>query len=344
MQRARLVFSLIWLAAAAVPGAEPSPGFQEIFSLIRSNLAGAKSDELERAAVRGLLQQLQPQVLMATNAADAGAAGEVVKTNLFDEAFAYLRVSRVNRGLTEQVKASLDRLAADKKFKGLVLDLRFARGQDYAVAVAVADQFIATDKPQLSVGTATLRSTTKTNAVAIPMVVLVNRETAGAAEALAALLRQNKAALLIGGATAGEAYAYKEFPLAGGQRLRIATGTVKLGDGSAMPAQGVTPDIATGASAADERAWQADPYKDLSRGGASPGAGAASSSTNNVRKRINEAELVRRQREGQNPDEESPVLRPRETEPVKPLVRDPALARAIDLLKGLAVVRQFRAP
>ena len=33
---------------------------------------------------------------------------------------------------------------------------------------------------------------------------------------------------------------------------------------------------------------------------------------------------------------------PRIVEPEKPLLRDPALARAVDLLKGLAVVRASR--
>ena len=38
--------------------------------------------------------------------------------------------------------------------------------------------------------------------------------------------------------------------------------------------------------------------------------------------------------------QKSPVQLP--TEPDKPVVRDPALARALDLLKGLAIVGQFR--
>ena len=60
-----------------------------------------------------------------------------------------------------------------------------------------------------------------------------------------------------------------------------------------------------------------------------------------VRRRLNEAELVRMLREGQTPEEEQAMTR-REAEPGPPLVHDPVLARAIDLLKGLQVVQQFR--
>ena len=57
--------------------------------------------------------------------------------------------------------------------------------------------------------------------------------------------------------------------------------------------------------------------------------------TNRVvrRPRFNEAELVRERREGIS---EADVTALREREPEKPVVSDPALARALDLLKGLA--------
>jgi hypothetical protein len=46
---------------------------------------------------------------------------------------------------------------------------------------------------------------------------------------------------------------------------------------------------------------------------------------------------VREHRAGESPDEQTAKRPP---EPQVPVVSDPALARALDLLKGLAVVRQ----
>jgi hypothetical protein len=57
--------------------------------------------------------------------------------------------------------------------------------------------------------------------------------------------------------------------------------------------------------------------------------------------RLNEAELVREHREGgSRVTNAAPRLR--DEEPQTPVVSDPVLARALDLLKGLAVVRQSR--
>jgi hypothetical protein len=57
------------------------------------------------------------------------------------------------------------------------------------------------------------------------------------------------------------------------------------------------------------------------------------------RARFNEAELVRERREGVS---EADLTALRVREPEKPMVQDPALARALDLLRGLALVRQSR--
>ena len=48
------------------------------------------------------------------------------------------------------------------------------------------------------------------------------------------------------------------------------------------------------------------------------------------------------QREGLNPeDQDATAAAPgRETDPAGPVVRDPALARALDLLKGIAIVER----
>jgi hypothetical protein len=178
-----------------------------------------------------------------------------------------------------------------------------------------------------------LRATAKTNAIQLPTAILVNRHTSGAAEVLAALLRQNQVGLLIGSGTPGGVRQFKDFTLSTGQRLRIATGETKLGDGQGLPAGGLRPDIAITVGAEEERAFYAEPYRNLGRSSVIAG-GAAHGQDSPAR--LNEAELIRRMKEGQNP-ETAPVV----TTPsvATPQVRDPALARALDLLKGLSVVR-----
>jgi hypothetical protein len=67
----------------------------------------------------------------------------------------------------------------------------------------------------------------------------------------------------------------------------------------------------------------------------------STSSTNNFLSFVDhttEADLVRAKIKDGEEDEN---LKPeRSTEPQKPFIRDPVLARAVDLIKGLAIVRQ----
>jgi hypothetical protein len=97
----------------------------------------------------------------------------------------------------------------------------------------------------------------------------------------------------------------------------------------------------------DEKAYFGDAFKLPPRAELFAGAGLSSTNpaaaTNRAarRARFNEAELVRERREGASVEPDSGVSR--EREPETPVVHDPALARALDLLKGLAVVHQSRA-
>jgi len=63
--------------------------------------------------------------------------------------------------------------------------------------------------------------------------------------------------------------------------------------------------------------------------------------TNRLPRHLTEAELVRMHRDGERPDADLPAAKAPEAE-APHVVYDPALARSIDLIKGLSVVQQFR--
>jgi hypothetical protein len=129
--------------------------------------------------------------------------------------------------------------------------------------------------------------------------------------------------------------------------LRIATAPVALGDGSTISVSGLKPDIDVTVDAEDERAYYADAFYVMKKTNmvadvGSSGPNSAGGTNGTRRSRFNEAELVREHREGLDRDREPGTPRPRPPEVEAPIVSDPALARALDLLKGLAVVRQGR--
>ena len=85
-------------------------------------------------------------------------------TALYDGAYAYWRVARLAAGLAEELSSAYNQLSSTNKPKGLILDLRFAGGKDYAAAAAVADLFLPTERPLLDWGTGTARATGKSAA------------------------------------------------------------------------------------------------------------------------------------------------------------------------------------
>jgi C-terminal processing protease CtpA/Prc len=317
--------------------------FKEVYELIRQHVAGLSEAELNHAAVQGLVNALGSKVMLMTNeTVESNGESPMVRSNLFEGDIAYLRIKRVREGLDQQIRDVCRPSNGTNKFKGLVLDLRYSTGDDYLAAAAAADQFVRKEQTLLFWGTKPVQSKEKKDAITIPVAVLVNKQTAGAPEALAAIMRQTGAGLILGGVTAGRAMIAQEFPLKNGERLRIATSPIVMGDGSSVSAQGLKPDITVEVNSADERAYYADAFKVIPRtnvaGGSSPSSGNLAGTTNrNARRpRFNEAELVRERREGATLDADD---NEKESEPDKPVVHDPVLARALDLLKGLAVVR-----
>jgi hypothetical protein len=136
----------------------------------------------------------------------------------------------------------------------------------------------------------------------------------------------------------------KEYPLKNGQKLRIATARIEVGDNSVISADGVKPDIQVDVPPAEEQMYYADAFRVLPGPEVSMNGSLSSTNLNGgtnrvaaARRRFNEAELVRERKEGTVFDPDAVEAN---GEPEKPTVRDPALARALDLLKGLAVVRR----
>jgi len=339
----RMIWVVLLALALAGRAAEPEQ-FQELYDLLKANLPGITEAGLDGAAVTGLVKQLSPRVsFVGEQAVDTNGA-PMLTSAVLDRHYGYVRVSRVAAGLDKEFTNTIQRLFSTNKIKGLVLDLRFASGQDYAAAVGVADQFFPEERKLIDWGEDWKSSTSKPEAIVTPVALLVNRQTSGAAEALAGMLRLSDVGLLIGTNTAGQASKFKEFALKDGRRVRIAIAPVKVAKEKELPGSGLKPDIQVDVSPDDEAAWFQDAYKLL------PKAGRLASATNSMNlqvtnrptRRLNEAELVRLRREGLLSDAEPTNAPTRRNDSTPPIIHDPALARAVDLLKGLAVVQQFR--
>jgi hypothetical protein len=349
--------SILFCLAACAVWAGPvreAPKFDEVYQLLREHLNGSNDADLNRAAVEGLLAQLKSgaMLLPAHGAGEETPSGPALgKSIIYEDSYVCFRVLNVQSNLAGDLMASYGEMAATNKskIKGVVLDLRYAGGADFAAAAAAADCFLNADQPLLEFGGAVARSTKKPNAISVPLAVLINSGTSEAAEGLAAVLRQTSTGLLLGSQSAGRASLFKEFPLSDGDRLRIAVGEVKMGDGTVFTG-GIKPDIEVKTNPEDERAYWEQPFQVPGQPGKTNASGTNATAsvfpTNGSPmpfRRFNEAELVRQQRDGADLEAEFNTGPRLQTDPNLKIVRDPALARALDLLKGLAVVQKGRA-
>ena len=325
-----------------------TPDFKEVYDLLKTNLGGIDEKTLNEAAVQGLLSRLEGRAVLVGTEKDSPTStnGPSVTSTIHDRNYGYLRINHLGHDADREFRSEYAKLATNR-LKGLVIDLRYSTGQNYGGAVAVADMFLPSEQPLLDWGEGMRNSTAKSNPINIPVALLVNRKTSGAAEALAGMMREAEIGLVLGAKTAGQASIAKEFELSNGQRIRIGTTPVKLPQGKFLPMSGIAPDISVEVSSGDELAYYEDAFRILVRSNQLAGISAGFTNeatlslTNRPRRRINEAELVRMQREGESFEFSTNSAR-RDGPAAPPTVQDPVLSRALDLLKGLAVVQQFR--
>ena len=71
----------------------------------------------------------------------------VGKSNVMEGDIAYLRIERVGDGLPEAVRDAWQSLDRTNKLQGVVLDLRYTDGDDYAAAADNASLFLKKEFP-----------------------------------------------------------------------------------------------------------------------------------------------------------------------------------------------------
>ena len=214
-------------------------------------------------------------MLLLTAVLSAAAAEPALKVSVLENSIVCIRASRVSDNFWEQFQAA----RTTNKISGTILDLRYADGEKTVIpGNIVSDQLF-------------------------PMVILVNRQTQGAAGSLATRLQTARAGIVIGG-----------------------TNSI------------VSPDITLSVNSAEEKLFLENPYFTAST---NPTVSlSVTSSLLPFVDHMSEAELVRKKiKDGEG--EDSPATAAR-IEPATPVIRDPALARAVDLLKALAILPKQR--
>ncbi len=284
--------------------------------------------EMRRATLQGLLDRLKPGALLLKNSDSAGRKAGPFRGEILDGRIVYLRLGAITSAQIGEMDMKL-REGVEKGLKAAILDLRATPpGSEFEAAAELMDRFVPKGKLLFKVTKPSDREGKVFTASDDPLfqgllVVLVDGSNAGAAEAIAAVLRAQAQAMVVGQKTKGEAVEFADLRLGGGEILRVATAEVTLPEDQTVYPAGVKPDLVVDA-APEVESQVLDGELDQ---------GVSRFISDSDRPRMNEASLVA----GVNPELDAIQAAQHAKERPKTTPRDAMLQRAVDLIAGISV-------
>jgi len=159
---------------------------------------------------------------------------------------AHIQITQFSDGASNQLKNALTQ-ARKLGAKQIILDLRDNPGGYLQEAINVASDFIGHGNVLLEQDSSGRRTPQPVNGHPIdtttPMVVLVNNNTASAAEIVAGALQDNHRAIIIGTKTFGTGTVLDKFDLSDGSAILLGTSEWLTPNGHFIRNQGITPNI-----------------------------------------------------------------------------------------------------
>lgn len=243
-----------WFACLAVmgcagsAGAEPATGswarVREAMAVLERQGYAVNDVDSSAALIDALVRSLDPLGrYMGPDAADpastSGPPPVIAEQAVWPDDLAYLRVSELRQG-AGQIIASAVRGLGESGRRGLVIDLRGASGENLQSVADCAALFVRgqpllfTVRPK-NEAEAQAYKAPPSPAVTMPVMVLLNKETRGAAELLAAVMHATpRGVLTIGTETFGDPAVRECVPLPSGGQLYVVTRSIELADGSRL--------------------------------------------------------------------------------------------------------------
>ncbi len=197
----------------------------------------------------------------------------VTDARMLDDGIGYLRIAQFNEPAADAVADAIRTLQGEG-MHALVLDLRNNPGGLLRSAIEVAQHFLprgalvvyTQGRDERQRQTFNARRTGRYQD--LPMVILVNRGTASAAEIVAGALQDHGRAMLIGEQTFGKGSVQTVLPLQDGSAIRLTTARYYTPGEQVIDGRGVEPDVRV---VIDPETWLAIQRRRAEREGAPPG-------------------------------------------------------------------------
>lgn len=179
-----------------------------------------------------------------------------VRHKVLDKGLGYLQITRFSEATTSDTAAALAQLRQQKALDFLILDLRNDPGGLVDQSIATADLFLdaGTIVSIRGRGGAVENQAAHKGgpATTTPIIALVDQGTASAAEILAAALRDNGRAKLVGVQTYGKGTVQTFFDLEDGAGLKLTTARYYTPKGNSLESKGLVPDVKVDGTAPEE--------------------------------------------------------------------------------------------
>jgi carboxyl-terminal processing protease len=158
----------------------------------------------------------------------------------------YVRLISFSEGAHALLRNAVQKVE-DQGAEGIVLDLRANGGGLLQEAVLTASIFLPKNEVVVSTDSRTqghaVYKAVGDNLPAVPVVVLIDRNTASAAEILTAALADNADAKVVGTRSYGKGVFQQEIGLSNGGALKLTIGEYFTPDGTNLAGHGIHPDV-----------------------------------------------------------------------------------------------------
>lgn len=184
----------------------------------------------------------------------------------------YIAITLFNNLTGDDFKKALDELSAEHPLEGLIIDLRNNPGGSVTGATSVASVFVGEGEPiYKAIERKDEYSVNSENPepLALSIVVLINENSASAAEILAGCLKDYDLATLVGQKTFGKGVIQTIYSLRGGGAVKVTTAKYVTPKGNDIHELGIEPNVEAELSVTDTTdIYAADPSLDsqLARG------------------------------------------------------------------------------
>jgi carboxyl-terminal processing protease len=179
---------------------------------------------------------------------------QTVSSHAIDADVGYIKITKFNDLTGDSLQKALQDLSARvpaNRLKGYVLDLRNNPGGVLEQAVAVTKAFLNAGDIVVTRGRNpednkrfVADGSSNDLAKKKPLIVLINGETASAAEIVAGAIQAHKRATVLGTLSFGKGSVQETLPIGTANgALRLTTAMYYMPDGSSIQARGITPDV-----------------------------------------------------------------------------------------------------